>query len=154
MKIHTLQKEQIISQPLSTVFSFFDQPENLSLLTPKSMRFIILTPSPIQMKTGAEIDYRIWLMGIPLKWKTLITLYEPPFRFVDEQVKGPYQYWHHLHTFKDLGGRTLMQDEVRYALPYGPLGEMAHCLWVKRQLNTIFDFRYKKIEELFRKKKK
>lgn len=149
MKIHTLKSEQIISQPLSTVFSFFNRPENLSTLTPKSMHFNILTPSPIEMKTGAKIDYRIWLLGVPLKWKTLITLYEPPFRFVDEQIQGPYRYWHHLHEFKDLGGKTLMQDEVRYALPFGPLGELAHWIWIKRQLKNIFDFRYKKVEELF-----
>lgn len=141
MKIHMLKQEQRIEAPLEQVFPFFSRPENLERLTPRALGFQVLTPSPIPMHVGAIIDYVVSLNGLPMRWTTAISEYDPPFRFVDVQLKGPYSFWHHTHTFEDLGEATLVRDEVHYALPAGPLGEIAHALMVRRQLNGIFDYR-------------
>ena len=93
------------------------------------------------MHVGAMIDYVVSVNGIPMRWTTCIAEYAPPHRFVDVQLKGPYSFWHHTHTFEAQGEGTLIRDEVRYALPFGPFGEIAHAVMVKRQLNTIFNFR-------------
>jgi ligand-binding SRPBCC domain-containing protein len=149
MKIHTLGKRQFVPAPLERVFGFFSRPENLSKLTPPGLGFVILTPSPIEMKPGALIDYTIRLFGFRVRWKTLITAYEPGRFFVDEQLRGPYSFWHHSHFFGEAPGGTIVRDEVRYALPLGPLGELAHSLVVKRQLRAIFSYRERVIGEYF-----
>lgn len=151
MKIYTLKRSQKLNQNLESVFSFFEKPENLQKLTPQHLSFKILTPSPIAMKVGSEIDYVIRLNGVPLKWKTLITHYVPLEMFVDKQIKGPYALWEHTHRFSRDGEGTLIEDEVRYALPMGILGQMAHALWVKRQLKGIFDYRAKVVNTLLAK---
>ncbi len=142
MKIHTLKRRQFLPRPLDEVFSFFKKPENLSLLTPSSLHFQILTPSPVPMNAGSVIDYIITVSGMEMHWTTVIAEYEPPYRFVDVQLRGPYAFWHHTHLFEagDDGG-VWMTDEVRYAMPYGWAGEFVHLLWVEKQLNRIFDFR-------------
>jgi ligand-binding SRPBCC domain-containing protein len=141
MKVHILKQEQRIEAPLEQVFPFFSRPENLERLTPSSLGFQILTPSPIPMHVGAIIDYVVSVNGLPMRWTTAISEFDPPYRFVDVQLRGPYSFWHHTHTFEAEGGATLMRDEVRYALPAGPLGALAHGLLVRRQLNGIFEFR-------------
>lgn len=114
MRTHTLFQQQLVRTPIAQVFEFFSRPENLERLTPPDLGFRILTPSPIAMKEGAVIDYTIRIAGLPLRWTTLITLYEPPHRFVDLQLKGPYSYWHHTHTFAETPDGTLLTDDVRY----------------------------------------
>jgi ligand-binding SRPBCC domain-containing protein len=150
MKPSRLYREQIVERPLAEVFEFFSRPENLARITPPRLGFKVLTPSPIEMKSGARIEYHIRVFGVRLHWVTLITEYEPPHRFVDLQEKGPYRLWHHTHTFKALGsGRTLITDEVLYALPLGPLGIIARELFVRRDVESIFDHRRRVIADLF-----
>jgi ligand-binding SRPBCC domain-containing protein len=132
--------------PREEVFGFFAQPENLSILTPDWLKFRIVTPPPIEMKPGAVIDYRISMRGIPMTWRTVITVWEPPFRFVDEQAKGPYRYWRHEHTFKERDGGTILGDHVEYATPFGWLSDL---LFVRRNIRTIFKHREKVMRERF-----
>lgn len=147
MKTYRLERTQFIPKKPDEVFSFFKKPENLEQLTPKSLGFKILTPSPIEMKEGAVIDYTINLLGMPVRWTTLITDYKPNESFQDVQIRGPYSYWHHTHRFKAVNGGTEMTDEVIYALPLGPIGNLAHTLFVKSNLQQIFDYRHKTISE-------
>jgi ligand-binding SRPBCC domain-containing protein len=141
MKMYTLHRRQRILHPRSHVFGFFEAPENLARITPPSLGFRILTPLPITMKVGTVIDYTIRWLGVPVRWRTLITTYDPPFRFVDEQINGPYALWHHSHRFEETADGTEMTDEVRYCLPFGFLGDLGHTLIVRRQLEHIFDYR-------------
>ena len=144
--VHRLERHQRIARPLSEVFAFFSDATNLEAITPPFLRFRIVTPTPIEMREGARIEYRLALWGVPLRWHTRIVVWRPNERFVDEQSAGPYAYWHHLHEFQADGGATRMRDELSYALPLGPLGALAHALWVKRQLWTIFDHRARSID--------
>jgi ligand-binding SRPBCC domain-containing protein len=132
------------------VFAFFESAENLAHITPPSLGFRILTPAPITMKVGTVIDYTIRWLGIPVRWRTLITTYQPPDLFVDEQIRGPYSLWHHTHRFEDVPEGTLMNDEVHYCLPFGPIGDLTHGLVVKRRLGYIFDYRAMVIGKLLR----
>lgn len=149
MNTYTLSQQQLVRKPIGDVFEFFSRPENLERLTPKHLGFRILTPSPIAMKEGAVIDYSIRIAGLPVRWTTLITLYEPPHRFVDLQLKGPYSYWHHTHTFTKTPEGTLLSDEVRYAMPFGIVGRWMRELVVRHQLEHIFRQRSYVIEDLF-----
>lgn len=149
MKVYTLKKEQFVGRSRKDVFAFFERPENLTRLTPGSLGFNILTPSPIVMKEGALIDYTIRLLFFHVHWRTLISTHEPPHRFVDEQLRGPYLFWHHTHTFEEKEGGTLISDEVRYVLPFGFLGRIAHKLLIKKQLDNIFAFRADIIKNIF-----
>lgn len=143
---HRLTRSQWIARPVPEVFAFFADAANLEAITPPFLRFRIVTPVPIEMRVGARIDYRLSLWGVPLRWRTQISTWEPGARFVDEQESGPYALWHHLHEFEAEAGGTRMRDTVTYRLPLGPLGDMVHALWVKRQLATIFDYRRQAIE--------
>ena len=149
MKIYTLTREQVIHRPLDEVFAFFAKPENLAKITPDTVGFVILTPTPISMQVGAVIDYTIKVFGLRRYWTTMISDYKPPHKFVDVQLKGPYEFWHHTHTFEACAEGTIVRDTVRYVLPFGWLGRLAHALVVKRQLRQIFDFRSKVIEDFF-----
>ncbi|MAV64664.1 MAG: CDP-paratose 2-epimerase [Candidatus Marinimicrobia bacterium] len=150
MKLYKLETEQIISKNIDEVFDFFSRPENLSIITPPKMNFKILTPSPITMKEGALIDYTVNVLLFPIRWRTLITKYSPPDIFIDEQLKGPYSMWHHTHTFEKINdNQTLIKDVVLYGVPLGLLGRIIHFLYIRRNLNEIFSFRRKKIEEIF-----
>ncbi len=113
------------------------------------MSFKIKTPQPIAMHEGTLIDYEIRLFGVPMKWRTLIEVWQPEEKFVDLQLRGPYTLWRHTHTFEEVSGGTMVRDRVEYALPLGPLGGIAHAIFVKRQLKTIFDFRAKAMREIF-----
>lgn len=145
---HRLEARQGLARPLAEVFEFFSDPGNLQKLTPPELGFEIVT-QPIGMQAGALIDYRIRLWGMPLSWRTEITRWRPPHEFEDVQLRGPYRQWIHRHRFTDLGGgRTLMEDEVRYRLPLEPLGDLALPL-VRVQLKRIFDYRRRACAERF-----
>ena len=148
MKTYTLKRQQSIARPMDDVFNFFKQPDNLEKITPSSVGFTILTPRPIKMQIGTVLDYTIRLLGLPVRWTTLISAYDPPHSFIDVALRGPYSFWHHTHTFEENDQGTTMTDEVHYALPFGVLGRLAHLLWVRRQLNYIFDYRMKVIGKL------
>jgi ligand-binding SRPBCC domain-containing protein len=148
--MHVLEREQLVPAPRERVFPFFADAHNLERLTPPALRFRILTPGPIEMRAGAVIDYRLSMSGLPFRWRTTIEKWDPPNVFIDVQTKGPYAVWRHTHSFEDApGGGTRMRDRVEYALPFGPLGEAAHRLFVARQLDGIFRFREKFIARLF-----
>lgn len=148
MKTYILKRCQVIAKPRRDVFAFFGDPENLEKITPVSVGFNILTPQPIVIKAGIVLDYTIRLLGLSIRWTTLISSYDPPNRFSDVALRGPYSFWHHTHTFDESAQGTTMIDEVHYGLPLGLLGRMAHSLWVQRQLNYIFDYRAKVIGRL------
>lgn len=149
MKIRDLITEQHVPRPRDEVFAFFDRPENLASITPRWLDFRILTPQPLAMKEGAVIDYLIRLGPLPTRWRSIISVYDPPHRFVDEQLMGPYSFWHHTHEFAQAPGGTLIRDHVRYLLPFGVLGDVAHALMVKRQLEGIFAHRRQVIDRMF-----
>jgi ligand-binding SRPBCC domain-containing protein len=147
--LNVYQCEQLVRRSRSEVFEFFSRAENLERITPPSLRFRILTPQPIEMRSGTLIDYELRLWGVPFRWRTLIESYEPESSFVDVQLKGPYRVWRHTHTFSDHTDGTLIRDRVEYELPFGVLGELPHRLFVRRQVEQIFRHRRAVIDELF-----
>jgi len=132
----------------SQVFDFFADAFNLEQITPPWLNFHVVTPRPIEMHNGALIDYRLRLHGIPIRWKTEICDWDPPFRFTDRQLKGPYRYWHHEHTFLAEGDHTLMRDQVDYAVPGGRL---VHKLFVRHDVQQIFEYRRRVMAEMFQR---
>jgi len=140
MRVHTLERAQVLPHPVNEVFPFFADALNLERITPPLLRFEVVTPGPIEMRLGALIEYRLRLHGLKVDWLTRIEEWEPGVRFVDMQLAGPYRLWHHTHIFEARDGGTLMRDVVRYALPAWPFGELALPL-VRRDLARIFDFR-------------
>jgi ligand-binding SRPBCC domain-containing protein len=142
MRVHLLERAQRLPVPPEAVFPFFADAFNLEAITPGWLRFRVLTPGPVTMAEGTLLAYRLRLHGLPLRWLTRIEAWEPPLRFVDVQVRGPYRLWHHTHSFEPDGDGTIMRDRVRYALPLGPLGELAHVALVRRELDRIFAFRH------------
>jgi ligand-binding SRPBCC domain-containing protein len=145
---YQLKRDLFIPRPKDEVFAFFSDAGNLERITPDFLRFKILTPRPIEMKSGAVIDYQLRLFGLPFRWRTEITEFVPGSHFVDVQVKGPYKVWHHRHQFTTVAGGTQMTDIVDYDLPFGPLGALAHALMVRRSVNQIFDHRNRTILEI------
>jgi ligand-binding SRPBCC domain-containing protein len=125
---------------LDAVFDFFSAADNLEKITPPEMHFRLLTPLPIKMEVGTVIDYRLKIMKLPLRWRSRISRWAPPYVFADEQVRGPYALWIHTHAFEDTHRGTRIRDAVVYSLPLGPLGEMGHT-FVRRQLTKIFAYR-------------
>jgi ligand-binding SRPBCC domain-containing protein len=140
------QSEVWLPRPIDELFAFFANAANLEALTPRWIGFSILTPQPIELRRGAIIDYRLRLHGIPVRWRTEITAWEPPNRFVDEQRRGPYRLWVHEHRFTTKDGGTNISDVVRYAPPGGWIVDW---LFVRRDVERIFDFRREKLQELF-----
>jgi ligand-binding SRPBCC domain-containing protein len=140
-RIHQLARTQRIGRPLPEVFAFFADASNLEALTPPFLHFRILSPMPIEMRTGAQLDYQLSLFGVPVKWRTRITDWQPGRRFVDEQESGPYALWRHTHEFEAHDACTIVRDAVQYSVPLGALGTIAHALFVRRTLDRIFDFR-------------
>lgn len=141
-----LRAEMLVEHPLETVFDFFADAKQLERITPSTLNFKILTPMPVEMKAGLLLDYQISIHKIPIKWRTEIAVWEPPYRFVDRQLKGPYRLWHHEHTFEETENGTLVKDRVLYK-PIG--GALVHKLFVRRDLEKIFRFRHEKIAEIF-----
>lgn len=148
MRIHRLEREQRLPVSLDQVFAFFSDAANLDAITPPWLGFRFVTPLPIAMQEDARIEYRLRLAGVPLRWHTRIVRWEPPHGFLDVQESGPYALWEHHHQFAACDGGVLMRDLVRYALPLGPLGTLAHPL-VRASLAAIFDFRFDRIRERF-----
>jgi ligand-binding SRPBCC domain-containing protein len=149
MKTYVLDREQVVPRPLDEVFAFFADPGNLEALTPGFLHFRVLTPRSTRMETGAVFEYRLRLFGVPLGWKSRIDAYDPPRSFTDVQLDGPYASWVHVHEFRPVPGGVLVRDTVRYALGRGPLGSLAHALFVRRSLARIFDYRAQKLSEHF-----
>lgn len=142
-----LTADLVIEQPVNEVFSFFSSAENLEKITPPWLHFNIVTPTPIKMKQGSLIDYRLKLHGIPIKWRTEIEAWQPPHRFVDQQLRGPYKKWFHEHTFEALGpNRTLAKDRVHYIPRFGSL---VHKYFVRPDLEKIFGYRQEQLEKHF-----
>jgi ligand-binding SRPBCC domain-containing protein len=146
--VHRLEREQYLDQPLPTVFHFFAEAYNLERITPPWLSFQVLTAGPIEMRAGALIDYRLRVHGVPLRWTSRIEDWEPGRRFVDRQVRGPYGLWRHRHMFSEADGGTVVRDEVDYAMPLGALGDLAHRLVVRRDLERIFAYRHAAVARL------
>ena len=146
MNVFELRSRVYLPRPREEVFAFFAEAGNLDLLTPGWLHFRILSPRPLAMDEGTRIDYRLRLRGIPVSWRSEITAWEPPRRFVDEQRRGPYRIWIHEHTFEEQGGGTLCRDRVRYAVPGGRL---ANRLFVAPDLRRIFAYRIRQLRERF-----
>lgn len=136
-----------LARPRGEVFAFFADPRNLARVTPPWLGFRLLTPAPA-MGAFTVLDYRIRWIGLPLRWRTLIREYDPPARFLDVQIRGPYDRWEHRHLFLEERGGTWVEDRVTYRLPLGPLGRVAHALVVRRQLAAIWAHRRRRIGEL------
>lgn len=147
--VHHLRRTQTVPAGIDEVFAFFADATNLERITPPELRFRILTPTPIDIREGTLIDYRLSLFGVPFGWKTRISAWQPPVMFVDEQLRGPYAQWIHTHTFEAVPEGTRLDDHVAYRLPFHPLGSVALPL-VRRQVEHIFDYRTRVIAERFR----
>jgi ligand-binding SRPBCC domain-containing protein len=146
MSVFQIDREQIIPHRRAQVFAFFMDAANLETMTPPWLRFRILTPAPIVMRAGTRIDYMLRLHGIPVRWTSAITVWEPPLRFVDEQVRGPYRVWVHEHRFEEAPAGTRVIDSIRYAVPGGAL---VNRWLVAPDLRRVFDFRREKLSEVF-----
>jgi ligand-binding SRPBCC domain-containing protein len=142
---YRLSVQQWLPRPLPEVFEFFSDASKLEILTPPWLSFQILTPTPIPMAAGALIDYRLKLRGVPIRWRTRISEWEPMHHFVDEQLRGPYWLWHHTHLFEEQEGGTLVTDRIDYSVPGGAL---IHWLLVKGDLHRVFNYRLERLAEL------
>lgn len=151
MKTYTLSSEQFLPVSIEKAWDFFSSAKNLSRITPPEMQFKIINEiEDDAIYNDMEIDYIVRpILGIPLKWKTVITNVNKPHQFADMQKKGPYKKWEHTHTFVEKDNGVLMTDVVNYALPFGILGRFAHFLFVRKKLNQIFEFRKEILDELF-----
>jgi ligand-binding SRPBCC domain-containing protein len=138
MIAHTFNAELWLPQKRGAVFSFFADARNLEAITPPWLNFAIVTPEPIAMHTGSRIDFQLCVHGFPVRWTTEISAWEPPFRFVDKQLRGPYRQWIHTHTFEEKDGGTLCRDHVEYAMTGGRL---INWLLVRRDVEKIFAYR-------------
>lgn len=149
MRVRTVHREQWIPRPVTEVFSFFCDARNLDRITPPWLHFRVLGQSEGELKVGSLIYYKLVWHGLPLKWTTRIEEWQPPARFVDLQLKGPYRLWQHTHSFEDREGGTLMMDTVRLALPFGAVGDFCAARLVCRDVERIFDYRSKAIAAIF-----
>jgi ligand-binding SRPBCC domain-containing protein len=147
MRVYTLRREQWLPVSLDRVFEFFSDAANLERITPDWLRFRILV-MPAHMTEGARIKYRLEWHGIPMNWLTEVVEWNPPRGFADLQLEGPYALWLHTHRFERSGAGTNIVDLVRYALPLGVLGQAAHDIRVRRDIEQIFDFRQTRIVSL------
>jgi ligand-binding SRPBCC domain-containing protein len=143
-----LEREQVLAADVDRAFELFADAENLARITPRWLGFRIVTPRPIEMRVGTLIEYRLRLHGVPLRWLTRIEVWEPPHRFVDVQVRGPFASWHHTHRFEPTDEGTRIRDRVRYRQRLGPLGGAAERVLVRRDLERIFDHRHRAIGEV------
>ena len=143
---YRLETSQFLPCARQRVFEFFSDAFQLQTLTPGWMHFSVLTPAPIHLAAGTLIDYRLRVHGVPLRWQSCISVWQPPYRFVDEQLRGPYRRWHHEHVFEEVAGGTLCRDIVDYDVPGGSI---IHALFVRPDLVKIFAFRQQKLREIF-----
>ncbi|HED30865.1 MAG TPA: cyclase [Prosthecochloris aestuarii] len=151
MTTQTLTYTQFIPAPIEEVWSFFSNPANLKKITPPDMQFTIVSrPETTELFEGMRISYRLApLLNLPVGWVTQITSVDKPVMFEDEQVEGPYEYWHHKHTFTAVEGGVRMTDRISYRLPYGAVGEMIDTLVIHRRLEEVFAYRRRRISEIF-----
>jgi ligand-binding SRPBCC domain-containing protein len=141
-----LRASQLIPLPRAQLFPFFADARNLAVITPPRMGFRIRTAEPIVMREGTLIDYTVRVAGIPVRWRTLISRWDPPSEFADEQLRGPYALWRHRHSFTAVTSEeTRLDDEVLFRLPFAPLGDVA-LPFVKRELRRIFRYRRAAVE--------
>lgn len=147
MADYVLEHRVWLARPRAEVFAFFADPANLAHLAPKSFRLRILN-APAALAAGAVIDFRVAWLGVPLRWRAFIREWDPPFRFVDVQVRGPYARWEHRHRFVEARGATCVEDRVTYRLPGGPIGRLAHTVAVGRQLRALWDYRTQRLAAL------
>ncbi len=148
MKLYKFTRKQELPLSIEKAWSFFSNPGNLTLITPPWLGFSVTSDVPRKMYEGMIVTYTVTpVWNVPVEWVTEITHVDEPRLFVDEQRFGPYSFWHHQHLFKDIKGGVEVTDLIHYALPLGPLGRLAHELFVKRQLNEIFDFRRRYLEK-------
>src|SRR5690349_12360392 len=137
-RTHLLERTQRVELSIAETFAFYGDALNLERITPPWLGFEVTTPRPIEMGVGTLIEYRLKLHRVPIRWRTRIEAWEPPRRFVDAQVKGPYSLWEHTHTFEEDGPEaTIIRDRVRYSIPFGPLRELAERLLVRRPRRQI-----------------
>jgi ligand-binding SRPBCC domain-containing protein len=149
MTTHVFAAELWLPQPREKVFPFFADARNLEAITPPWLNFKILTPGEIPMRIGALIDYELRVHGLPVRWRTEITGWNPPFSFTDEQRRGPYRRWSHTHTFVEKDGGTLCRDRVEYAVPGGGL---VNWLFVRHDVQKIFAYRAEALKNHFGEK--
>jgi hypothetical protein len=148
VSIHVLERSQRVEVPVEQAFDFYVDARNLEPMTPPWLHFEVTTPGDLTLRQGTLLDYKLRLHGVPVRWQTRIEIWEPPVGFVDVQARGPYSLWEHTHSFEtDGGGATVIHDRVRYAIPLGPLGALAHVLFVRRDLKRIFDYRSEAVSE-------
>lgn len=145
-KVHVIESELWLPRPRSEVFPFFADAFNLEKITPDLLSFRVVTPPPIEMRVGAIIDYKLKIRFVPARWRTRIAIWDPPHRFVDEQLRGPYRQWIHEHTFEERDGGTWTRDRVEYAVPGGAL---VNALIVRRDVEKIFEHRTQALLEIF-----
>lgn len=143
---YRLETRLFLPAPIDKVFEYFSNPRNLETITPPFLRFRVLTPD-VDMRKGARIRYRLRLHGIPFGWESQVTTWEPGVRFSDEQRRGPYKYWRHVHLFREESGGTLAEDGVDYDVPGG---HYVHQWFVGRDLVRIFRYRQEKLQQIFR----
>jgi ligand-binding SRPBCC domain-containing protein len=151
MSTYRLKDEVLVNAPLEEVWDFFTDPRNLQKITPSDMGFRHkYEPDASKVYRGMILVYTVSpLLGIPLEWVTVISEVNPLVRFVDDQVRGPFALWHHIHEFESRGERTLVRDLLYYAMPFGPIGKAAHGLTVKKRTEKIFEYRRKALREIF-----
>jgi ligand-binding SRPBCC domain-containing protein len=146
VKTFRFSSSQWLPRPIEELFPFFSSARNLELLTPPWLSFSVLTPEPIPMRRGTLIDYRLRWRGLPMRWRSEIARWEPPHAFVDRQVRGPYRLWNHEHLFWQQDGGTVIEDRVDYGVWFGAI---ANHLVVRRDVESIFAYRRKRLDELF-----
>ena len=146
MRVRLFEAELWVPRSRDEVFAFFADAANLDAITPPWLRFRTVTPAPIEMKAGTLIDHQLRIRGIPVRWRSRITVWEPPERFVDEQVRGPYRLWRHEHTFEERDGGTVVRDRVHYAVPFDFL---VHAVLVRRDVEKIFAYRTASLRQRF-----
>jgi ligand-binding SRPBCC domain-containing protein len=154
MKVYTLVRKQFLAVSIQEAWNFFSSPKNLAKITPSKLDFRILEISGHgNVHSGQIIRYKIKVLPLYwVYWVTEITDVQEPFYFVDDQRSGPFALWRHQHSFKEVEGGVEMIDEISYAIPFGPLGLLAHWLFVRREVNVIFNHRFKTLENQFRKR--
>jgi len=146
----TTKYEHILNQPIVDVFEFFCNEKNLEKITPPWLNFKVINKSTSQIQKGTLIDYKLKIKKIPTHWRTLISEWNPPHSFVDEQLKGPYSYWHHRHEFSALSDQsTLMKDTITYKIPFGFLGDFLLGSVIQKDIETIFQYRKNIIDSIF-----
>ena len=146
MKTFLFKTQQTLKRPLTEVFDFFSNAHNLAVITPPWLRFEVLTPASIEMGVGTRIDYRLKLRGLPIRWQSEITEWNPPYTFADEQRRGPYRLWRHTHTFDETEDGVVVGDVVEYAV-WG--GGLVDKFFVRPDIEKIFAYRAEQLDEIF-----